>query len=946
MKNEQLLKDILESKKVKSANRKPRYATRKLSIGLVSCLLGFITFVAILNGQVAYATEDVAINLEETENKEVVETTENLTGVKETYEEEIEDNSLRSEVEKNINKEEKIKKKIETTGSQNLENEHKEGAQIAEVKNEDPAADPKEGQAPASKKETKLAEAKKENSAPAPAEEKKVTESEKEKPVSEEEKKDEKDSEETEKKETKSEEKLEISDQKAVDQLREPSGEEAGKDISSQLEELKVNLYANNESKDGTKVTPLRGPIEANEGQDIGMDISFYVPRTVKKGDYFDIKLSDTVNGYGATSKDVAYKPKLYVGDDVVAEGSYDPTTNTFRYVFTEAAQKYGRFRQDINEVLYVDPKKVKNSKEGVEVSAKLNGETKKKFDVDYSLELNEGDVEIPSNGAGTINELNENKDKGDKKGTYEQTYYVNYAGKEQNGTELTFENNDKAGDHGITTESEAIFDEEVLNSVKVYKVKDPSKLNGSFYVEDDNIEEVDANQYDKKLITTGNGLENNGMKIKFKNQGSTDTYVVKYKGKYDPKKFVQIKSTLIADPNESYSSAVHASTVSLKSAKSAPKADEGFFWENHIFQTLDEDGNVVSTDFIHDFVNYAHGTKEETYKTEKQDMPGYEIYKVENQDEAQADSLGNETTGHFVKGKRSKALYFYRKIGESYTVWVDEEGNDVKKPENGLKDKITDPEGYKFVESKEKEKLGNGAERNKHIYHKIVTRYVEEGEEGKELKEKVDGAHPDTDGTAVENYHKVGENTDPKTGDVTNIYHKIITTWVDDKGKVLKGPEDGPKPDNDGVWDIPEYKLVGEPKVDPKTGDVTNIYKKIEVNYTAWVDDEGNRIKQPEKDLLQKGEDPEGYRFTGTTEEKDGDTTRRIHHYRRLKTRWVTDVDSEELKDEEYGSKKYEDNKADFEGYKFLKTKVRKDGDVVNIYHKIVTQWIYPMDR
>ncbi|WP_297813873.1 Ig-like domain-containing protein, partial [uncultured Finegoldia sp.] len=742
-------------------------------------------------------------------------------------------------------------------------------------------------------------------------------------------------------KETKSEDKLEIFELKSVDQLREPAGETTGNDISAQLEELKVNLYANNEAKNGTKVTPLRGPIEANEGQDIGMDISFYVPKTVKKGDYFDIKLSDTVNGYGATSKDVAYKPKLYVGDDVVAEGSYDPTTNTFRYVFTEAAQKYGRFRQDINEVLYVDPKNVKNSKEGVEVSANLNGETKKNFDVDYSLELKDGDVEIPSNGAGTINELKENKDLGEKKGTYEQTYYVNYAGKKQNGTELTFENNDKAGDHGITTESEAIFDDDVLNSVKVYKVKDPSKLNGSFYVEDDNIEEVDSNQYDKELITTGNGLEKNGMKIKFKNQGSTDTYVVKYQGKYDPKKFVQIKSTMIANPNEAYSSAVHASTVSLKSAKSAPKADEGFFWENHIFQTLDEDGKVVSTDFIHDFVNYAHGTKEETYRTEKQDVAGYEIYKVENQDEAQADSLGNETTGHFVKGKRSKALYFYRKIQGSLTVWQDEEGNDVQQPEDGLKDKIDAPAGYTFVKSEPTETLKNGKKKNKHIYHKIVTRYVEEGEEGKELKEKVDGAHPDTAGTAVENYHKVGENTDPKTGDVTNIYHKIITKWVDDKGKVLKGPEDGPKPDNDGVWDIPEYKLVGEPKVDPKTGDVTNIYKKIEVDYTAWVDDEGNRIKQPEKTLKDKGDDPDGYKFTGTTEEKDGDTTRRIHHYRRLKTRWVTDVDSEELKDEEYGSKKYEDFKADFEGYKFLKTKVRKDGDVVNIYHKIVTQWI-----
>lgn len=59
MKYEQQLKEFVESKKNKSTNRKPCYATRKLSIGLVSCLLGFITFVAMPQGQIAYADDNV-----------------------------------------------------------------------------------------------------------------------------------------------------------------------------------------------------------------------------------------------------------------------------------------------------------------------------------------------------------------------------------------------------------------------------------------------------------------------------------------------------------------------------------------------------------------------------------------------------------------------------------------------------------------------------------------------------------------------------------------------------------------------------------------------------------------------------------------------------------------------------------------------------------------------
>lgn len=40
------MKDLIELKKLRGSNRKPRYATRKLSIGLVSCMLGFTLLIS------------------------------------------------------------------------------------------------------------------------------------------------------------------------------------------------------------------------------------------------------------------------------------------------------------------------------------------------------------------------------------------------------------------------------------------------------------------------------------------------------------------------------------------------------------------------------------------------------------------------------------------------------------------------------------------------------------------------------------------------------------------------------------------------------------------------------------------------------------------------------------------------------------------------------------
>ena len=40
------MKEIIEQRKLKGSSRKPKYATRKLSIGLVSCMLGFTLLVS------------------------------------------------------------------------------------------------------------------------------------------------------------------------------------------------------------------------------------------------------------------------------------------------------------------------------------------------------------------------------------------------------------------------------------------------------------------------------------------------------------------------------------------------------------------------------------------------------------------------------------------------------------------------------------------------------------------------------------------------------------------------------------------------------------------------------------------------------------------------------------------------------------------------------------
>ncbi|MCW6702494.1 YPDG domain-containing protein, partial [Anaerococcus sp. NML200537] len=65
------LQKLIDFKKLKGANRKPRYATRKLSIGLVSCMLGFVLLVSPQSVEASEVTDAPAATEAEPAKEEV-----------------------------------------------------------------------------------------------------------------------------------------------------------------------------------------------------------------------------------------------------------------------------------------------------------------------------------------------------------------------------------------------------------------------------------------------------------------------------------------------------------------------------------------------------------------------------------------------------------------------------------------------------------------------------------------------------------------------------------------------------------------------------------------------------------------------------------------------------------------------------------------------------------
>lgn len=182
-------------------------------------------------------------------------------------------------------------------------------------------------------------------------------------------------------------------------------------------------------------------------------------------------------------------------------------------------------------------------------------------------------------------------------------------------------------------------------------------------------------------------------------------------------------------------------------------------------------------------------------------------------------------------------------KVSSITTKWVDESGSELKAITEGSHpdEEGDDVAGYTLLRTNKDDK-GN-----------VVNIYEKVKEEPQKLVEEPKKEEPQK---------PVDE---PKKEE-----HKARTTWVDENGKTLKEAVDGSFPDSDGN-DIPGYELVHTNK--SANGDVENIYRKVTKEViTHFVTKDGTRLAADEKgEDFSKEKSLDGYQLVDVRTSKDG---------------------------------------------------------------------------
>lgn len=396
---------------------------------------------------------------------------------------------------------------------------------------------------------------------------------------------------------------------------------------------------------------------------------------------------------------------------------------------------------------------------------------------------------------------------------------------------------------------------------------------------------------------------------------------------------------------NDAPSSVTEAAVVFFESAVitgQVERTDNGGSTTNELKVTkyVDEAGNEISSRITgkefgnqKDITNYTFKeSKEEgntrTYVYKKNQGPQNEVKKNDTYwlEKDTGKSLKEKAEGQLLPDNDGKSdIPGYRLVGRPVTI--------TEELAKGTSFKVGD-----IVNIYEKEPESP----------KVMEDTIWVDQEGKTLKEKSEGLHPDKEGDDIKGYTLVSvkESTD-KDGNkhVVNVYKKnaepvtpeqvkITTKWVDVNGKQLREETEGSHPDKEGD-DIKGYVIVSV-KTDAK-GNVVNTYRP---NTTEWVEDGTNKELQPKQEGVfpdKEGDDIKGYEFVRTETSEEGDV-RNVYKVaaKEVITHWGTKdgdkftklVDSE--KGKEFGKEK------SFDGYKLVRTEKSEDGtQLFYIYEK-----------
>ena len=599
------LREFIEKKKEKSASRRPRYGTRKLSVGLVSCVLGYCIFfsptvvsAAVEDGSESTSIEasaDVSGGNKDTESADSNETkeTEAADNGSADISEKVESTQREASVTKVADEESVAEEKSEPAIAETPVVEEKAEAPAAAEEKSKPVADETDAKAEANvesladdkeigiEETTPTAEENKdtlksEDDKDAIVEDNKAVEDENEaKEAAEFVKKDEALAE-AEGENNKVEPTEEVANEELLlNEKPEPEALQAGETEEDAITNVEITIGG---AKNGEKteiVNPTALPKRTNEGNtDINLEarVDFDIPEGTKHGKTFDFVVSDNVNLHGVLKSEEEGQPVVFDGEEIATAERLTDGRNGYKYTFNEKVDNLKDIRVRIIYPLFIDPDKVpmgtkeyeigedgkyKLDNEGnpilkadnkEKVSVTVAGKTASKdYTVEYESEVFDVKTTGPTlSGIADIDQVDDNN--------YNHTIYVNpTADQLLNGSHVTVQN-----EKGYKT---VTFDEDVKNSVKVYKVKDPNKLPLSFSNDfnDGNYEDV-TSKANVKLVKDNNNADLNKLVVDVKQGNSNQsqpfydkdfdksTYVITYTGKRTPNKAFKTNTIFTAD--------------------------------------------------------------------------------------------------------------------------------------------------------------------------------------------------------------------------------------------------------------------------------------------------------------------------------------------------------------------------------------------------------------
>ena len=775
------LREFIEKKKEKSASRRPRYGTRKLSVGLVSCVLGYCIFMSptVVSAQaVEDGSESTSTRVEasadtsggdtesESDETKAVETPSAATNEVESPQakasvSEVADEAPAvaetpvAEAEKEAPAEEVVEAEKEepAVSEEKLEPVAEEDAETKEVSKKEEIEAPKANKE-ANIEETVAADEKEnktEETTQTAEKNKDALKSEDDKEaIVEDEKVEETEAAKVEKTETQAEpaSKEVANEELLLNEKPDPkalqAGETESKDISNSIINPVVKL--------NTDKTEEEGKLMAGDGEALGYEVSFTTPKDTKSGDTFTLKLSENMSLKGI-EPDTEEAVDIKIDGKVIAKGKRI-NRQTIVYTFTDEINDLRRVKLSLKGFAFDNKDLIRDSKDqDFSINVGKNSYTKKLY-VDYGKNYYTG---RNLNGSSQFTSFDP------KTGDFTQVFYVNpdskhigvYSGKPSpNRISMIIDPSDDRGNKSdliYTKENTSVFVQKLDEGADVPDAifehptddLDETMVKTTFLPE--GIEIVFADQKDDKLANEVNSpyivtvkshidikdIDNfnltskgilygdvmgkhtmfNQIKVAkgdadaegeklgyFKEHhkyydkvdgklrenptfiidSSTDegiaeeTYTTS-KNEIGSYKFIRIDEDALVE-NPVYNENGEKATGNFEEEKTKEvtyiyvrEVTSGSFQEHHIYQTVDEDDNVISTD---DTVNKdeTRGIDEDSYKTSKIDRDGYTLTEVRATNDESAelgvkfDSKGAETTGNYVNGKKLEVTYIYQK--------------------------------------------------------------------------------------------------------------------------------------------------------------------------------------------------------------------------------------------------------------------------------------------